>query len=56
MPRQQRICDAGAVHGMSPSIANKSTTTLKLTLTEVAELRRKNQFFHYNDQYSYDHK
>jgi hypothetical protein len=40
----------------SPSVVNKSMTTLKLTPAEVAERRRKNQCFHCNDQYSYGHK
>jgi hypothetical protein len=38
------------------SVSNKSSSVLKLTPTKVAEHRRKNQCFHCNDQYVYDHK
>jgi hypothetical protein len=40
----------------SPSVANKPPTTLKLTPSQVADRRRKNQCFHCNEQYSLGHK
>jgi hypothetical protein len=55
-----RLSDSAPATAM-PSVAssllvdNKSTTTLKLTPAEVAERHHKNQCFHCNEQYVYDH-